>query len=168
MRIRTIALAGAAVAAAVLPSTSVDAAPKKTFEGTIALPANNAGSALGAGYVEVVEDVPTGVTCPDAGPLDGVVYKFFDLGVDYTEAKLSGPTPLVSQDPGGTGTTNEYDLDMDGFDAKCNKVTPFDGANGHGTSGFEILRSKKPFRYIVVNYYRGPYPNIAVKVEAVK
>jgi hypothetical protein len=167
---RLPALFLAAVAGlAVLSAPAAEAAPAKTTKGTIAAPLLDAVSVLGGGNASGEADVPQlRQNCPTGGPLDGVVYRFFDLKGDYRKFRATGPKPVVTQPvPGTTLTANEYDIDLYAFDAKCNRLTAASGstATGTGFGAFENLRITKPARYVAVTYYVGPYPNIEVTLE---
>ena len=100
------------------------------------------------------------ILCPDAGPADGSFYKFIDLGADFTNLKLEGPT-VIFTDPSGVTGWSDYDLDMYQLDAKCQQL------EHSNTSGpFEKWSAKKPARYVVVHYYLGVHPNLPFKLQA--
>ncbi len=140
------------------------AAEVKKFEGTIAAPLPVVSAELAADYVtgEALR-----MTCPEPGDGDGVFYKFFDLKAEYKFFFVSGGEPVINEpDPSGAlgGAIQDYDLDLHLFDAKCN-IIEVDGDITSG-SGHAPGIGFKPARYAAVSYFSGPYPNIAVTLEA--
>lgn len=120
------------------------------FEGTMAF-----SGPLDAGPVITDE-----MACPEPGPLDGTFYKFIDLKADFTFFKLEGPPRLFTDPAGGTGI-GDYDLDLYLYDAKCSLL-----AEGVTSGPTEKVDTKKPVRYVVINYYVGPHPNLPYKLQA--
>jgi hypothetical protein len=160
-------LLGLSMLVAVIAGIGAPAQAVNKVTGTIALPAADVASDLGSGN----DAAAAQVTCPDAGPLDGVVYRWFDLKQKYSHFKAYGPEPLFSQpipsNPAGIeGNAMDYDIDLWAFDDKCVRVTT-NGRGGTGTSygGIETLNTKKPVRYLVVTYYSGVHPNLEVTLE---
>lgn len=164
-RTKLVLMAGIAASSLAIGSASPSpAAEIKKFEGTIAAP-------LPVVSAELASDYATGealrMTCPEAGDGDGIFYKFFDLKAEYKFFFVSGGEPVISEpDPSGVlgGSIQDYDLDLHLFDAKCN-IIEVDGdiitGSGHAPGiGF------KPARYAAISYFSGPYPDIAVTLEA--
>ena len=164
MRFRTLALGITAVGLlAVGTAAPSPAAEVKKYEGTIAAPAPIISG-------ELTQDYATGgalrMTCPQPGEGDGLVYKFFDLGADFKFFFVSGPPLVIDQaEPTGQlgGSIQDYDLDLDLFDAKCNPVEVEGSINlGNGVGNGTAF---KPARYAAVSYFAGP-PNLSVLLEA--
>ena len=158
MRFRTLALGITAVGLlAVGTAAPSPAAEVKKFEGTIAAPAPVVSNELAK-----MEDF-----CPTGGDANGSVYRFFDLGADYTHFYVSGPALNVNEaDPTGVygGSFQDYDLDFYGFNAKCSTVDgdgPINDQMGVGS-----YTSSRPIRYVAINYFAGPYPEIPIVLEA--
>jgi hypothetical protein len=146
------------------------AAAPKVLKATITLPGHDVSGPIATGRVEgetIPSAVPIRQTCPGPGPFDGQHYKFFDLGAATGKViKAYGPKPAVTQIvPGLDSTYNEYDIDVSGFDAKCNYIEGPTGFTGGSTAGSELYKPKKPVRFIVVNYYSGPYKDLPITVE---
>lgn len=172
MRFRPTLLAALIAPAALLGVLAMpaQAAAPKVLKATIAVPGNSASSAHANGRAEgesIPSAVPVRKACPGPGQLDGQTYKFFDLGAATGKViKAYGPKPAVTQIvPGLNSTYNEYDIDVAGFDAKCNFVEGPTGFTGGSTAGSELYKPKKPVRFIVVNYYSGPYKDLPITVE---
>lgn len=150
MRFR-VALTGLLIFAALGAglTTPAQAAPF-VFEGTLAF----------SGPLDAGPPIEDELACPDPGALDGTFYKFIDLKADFTFFKLEGPPRLFTDPAGGTGI-GDYDLDLYVYDAKCNLLTE------SVTSGpTEKTDTKKPARFVIVNYYVGPHPNLPFKFQA--
>lgn len=126
----------------------VRAAEPKKFEGNIAAPAAGAGLTLAEEFA-----------CPDPGEPNGSSYAFIDLEGDYTYFKVSGP-PHLFVDPTGVLQWGDYDFDMYIYDAKCKRIG--DAATPAGT---EKTDTKKPGRYVVIDYFFGVQPNAAYTLE---
>lgn len=151
MRTRLSALV-ALVAIGVLAATGVvspvRAAEPKKFEGHIAH--------AGAGVGHTLADE---FACPDPGEPNGTTYAFIDLEGDYTHFKVSGPPHLWA--PSTTPLQwGDYDFDMYVYDAKCKLI-----GEGATPAGTEKTSTKKPGRYVLIDYFFGVQPNAAFTLQ---
>ena len=166
MRIRNLALGLTAVGLlAVGAATPSPASEVKKFEGTIEMPAPVVSGEM-AGHWVTGGDLRQ--VCPEPGPGDGIIYKFFDLEGEFKHFFVGGPTPpmINEQEPSGAwGTVQEYDFDLYLFDAKCNELDVESSITGGAGYGNGSVAGKKPARYAAVAYFSGP-PNMTVVVEA--
>jgi hypothetical protein len=159
-RVVLVALLGLAV----LGATPAQAAPKK-LTSTVAFPAADVGTWIGAGYGNFlpVEDVSAvRQTCPTGGDFDGTIFRFFDLKGDYKKFTASGPPVLFNQST-PAGNFSDYDIDLYLFDAKCNRIV-LTGANAGGAVEKQTT-SRKPARYAVIVYWQGYMPNMPITLE---
>ncbi|HUR50120.1 MAG TPA: hypothetical protein VMY88_11420 [Acidimicrobiales bacterium] len=146
-----IALAGLFLFALVAGGLAIPAQAAPTvFEGTL----------LFSGPADAGPTITDELACPGPGDLDGTFYKFIDLKADYKVFKLEGPPRLFTDPAGGTGI-GDYDLDLYIYDAKCNLI-----AESVTSGPTEKTETKKPARFVIVNYYVGPHPNLPFKLQA--
>lgn len=163
--IPTVGLALAVASVAGLASgPSASAAPLKLVA-TIAFPSAEVSTAIGSGNTNASELPEARQTCPEGGQFDGTTFKFFDLKAGYTKVKAYGPQVVFSQSPAGL-TLNDYDIDLYILDAKCNLLPSSGTKNAGGAFETASARPANPARYAVINYYYGPYANLAVTLEA--
>ena len=139
-----------AIAAAIGLSSPSQAEPNKKFEGTISIPAHDAGP-------EIFADA-----CPTGGDNDGLTYKFFDLGGEFKHFKSYGPPHLFNEASPAYHDVNDYDIDMYAFDNKCREVTP---STANGPAGTERFETRRPARYVVIAYWSGIHMDLPVTLE---
>lgn len=150
MRVRAILTCLIALAALAGGLAVPAQAAPTVFEGTLAF----------SGPADAGPTIAEELSCPEPGELDGTFYKFIDLRADFTFFKLEGPPRLFTDPAGGTGI-GDYDLDLYVYDAKCNLI-----GEGVTTGPTEKVDTKKAARFLVVNYYVGPHPNLPFKLQA--
>jgi hypothetical protein len=144
-----IALAtGAAVA------TPTSAADKKMFEGVLRAPSG------GASYT-------ADLVCPDGGPGNGINYAWIDLGrgSKFTKFHLKAAHLVPIPDAAGINAgqnMGEHDLDLWIYDEKCKDLTQHTGNLNSTVKD----TTKRPARYVLIDYYVGVSPNVPWTLEA--
>ena len=139
-RLVALAAVSALVLGSGLPAKAED--PKK-FESTLAAPAGGGGHSLASE-----------LACPGPGAADGTSYRWIDLKGGYTHFKLTGPPHLFNQ-PAPVHDANDYDMDMFVFDDKCKQI-----GEGATPAGGEKTSTKRPARFVLVDYFLGVQPNL--------
>jgi hypothetical protein len=141
----------AVACAGLIGSDPVSASSTQKFEGTIAVPAHDAGP-------EVFADA-----CPKGNQFNGMTYRLFDLKGEFSHLKTYGPKHLINEPGPAYHDINDYDIDMYAFDSKCREITP-SGANG--PAGTEKFSTRRPARWVVVAYWSGVHKDLKVTLEA--
>lgn len=151
MRTRKFLLAATLILGLVagLTSAPVKAEEVKVIESTVAAPGAGGGKAI-------AEELG----CPGPGEADGTNYRWIDLEGGYTHFKVMGPQYLF--DPATTPLQwGDYDMDMYVFDDKCKLI-----GEGATPSGVESTSTKRPARYVLIDYFFGVQPNLHFTLHA--